>query len=107
MSVAAKNYAQSIRADWHLAAQLDPLGSEPPGDPALRLDSHGLTEDDLRQLPATVIGGPLAESSANALEATRALLSVYASSIGYDYDHLRIPEERMWLRNAAESGRFR
>src|SRR5262245_24348817 len=33
--VGAANLAESIRRYGHLAARLDPLGSEPPGDPSL------------------------------------------------------------------------
>ncbi|MEP7286237.1 MAG: 2-oxoglutarate dehydrogenase E1 component [Chloroflexota bacterium] len=105
--VAATNYAQAIRDYGHVAAHLDPLGTEPPGDPALLPKTHGVSETDLSQLPANIIGGPLAKSGANALETTRLLRQVYASSIGYDYDHIRIPEERAWLREAAEAGTFR
>jgi len=32
---------------------------------------------------------------------------IYSSSIGFDNDHIRIPEERFWLREAAESRRYR
>jgi 2-oxoglutarate dehydrogenase E1 component len=66
-----------------------------------------LTEDDLRQLPASLIGGPIAEKAANALEAIQALRKIYSSTIGYDYEHIQAPEEREWLRHAAESGQFR
>src|ERR1041384_7976806 len=34
-AVGGVNLAQSIRRYGHLAAQLDPLGSKPPGDPSL------------------------------------------------------------------------
>src|SRR4051812_32146029 len=57
--VGAVNYAQSIRAYGHLAAQLDPLGTLPPGDPSLDPAAHGITDEDLRQLPASIIGGPI------------------------------------------------
>src|SRR4029077_2729543 len=30
-----------------------------------------------------------------------------SGTIGYDYDHVRVPEQRQWLREAAESGGFR
>jgi len=100
------NLAQAIREYGHLAAQLDPLGNEPPGDPTLELAAHGLTEHDLRQLPATLIGGPIAGETSNAWEAIQSLRKVYIRKTGYDYDHLRLPEEREWLRDAAESGRF-
>jgi 2-oxoglutarate dehydrogenase E1 component len=104
--VGAANYAHSIRAYGHLAAQIDPLGTPPPGDPSLDPAFHGITEDDLRALPASLIGGPLVNPDECALDATEALKRVYASTTGYDYDHIRLPEEREWLRNAAESGEF-
>ncbi len=55
--VAAANLAQAIRAHGHLAATLDPLGTPPPGDPALALESYGLTEEDLKRLPAAWSAG--------------------------------------------------
>ncbi len=104
--VGAVNYAHAIRAYGHLAAQLDPLGTPPPGDPSLDPSAHGITDDDLRQLPASLIGGALVAGARNALEATEALKRVYSATTGYDYDHVRLPDEREWLRNAAESGEF-
>lgn len=101
------NLAQAIREYGHLDARLDPLGSAPPGEPTLELSTHGLSEADLRELPASLVGGPAAERASNALEAIRALRAVYSATIGYDFDHLRDHEEREWLREAAESQRFR
>src|SRR5580765_3546567 len=54
--VGAVNLAQSIRLYGHLAAQIDPLGSRPLGDPALLAETHGVTEADLRALPASLTG---------------------------------------------------
>jgi len=105
--VGAVNLAQAIRTYGHLAARLDPLGSEPPGDPSLNPETHGLTDDDLRELPASLVGGPVAENAVNALEAIATLRKVHSSTTGFDYEHVHIPEEREWLRHAAESGRFR
>jgi 2-oxoglutarate dehydrogenase E1 component len=105
--VGARNLAQAIREYGHLAAQLDPLGSKPPGDPSLEMSTHGITEDDLRQLPASLVGGPIASITSNALEAIEALRRVYCTHTGYDYDHIRQPQEREWLREAAECGRYR
>jgi 2-oxoglutarate dehydrogenase E1 component len=104
--VGAANLAESIRRFGHLAAQIDPLGSPPIGDPALSPTAHGATDAELRNLPASLVGGPVAESSANAFEAIENLRRVYCSTIGYDYAHVFVPEEREWLRHAAESRRF-
>src|SRR5262249_58384057 len=32
---------------------------------------------------------------------------VYCSTIGYDFSHIFVPDERRWLRQAVEGGRFR
>jgi 2-oxoglutarate dehydrogenase E1 component len=88
-------------------ARIDPLGSTPPGDPSLVLASHGINEGELCSLPATIVAGSIADGKADACEVVRALRKVYCSTIGYDYAHLRGPEEREWLRQAAESGWFR
>jgi len=97
----------SIRRYGHLAATIDPLGTERAGDPALEPATHGVTEDDLRQLPASLVGGPLAEDAANAFEAIERLREVYCGSIGYDIAHIFVPEERRWLRDVIERGAFR
>jgi 2-oxoglutarate dehydrogenase E1 component len=106
-AVAAFNLAQSIRRYGHLAAKLDPLGSTPLGDPSLAPAAHGISDADLQQLPASLVGGPIAESSGNAYEAIDRLRAIYCSTTGYDYAHVFVPEERQWLRHAAESRRFR
>lgn len=105
--VAAANLAESIRKFGHLAAQIDPLGSELPGDPSLVPENHGITEDDLRRLPASVVSGPSGKRAANAWEAIQELRKIYCSHSGYDYAHLRNPEERDWLHGATEAGSFR
>jgi 2-oxoglutarate dehydrogenase E1 component len=105
--VGAANLAQAIRGFGHLAAQLDPLGSPPPGDPALDPTSHGINQEDLRQLPASLVGGAIAGMTTTALEAIQTLRAIYCSTIGYHYEHIRAPGEREWLREAAEYGRFR
>ena len=104
--VGAANLVECIRRYGHLAAQIDPLGSEPPGDPSLLPEAHGITDDDLRRLPASLVGGPVAERSANALEAVERLRRVYCSTTGFDFAQVFVPEERIWLRHAAESGRY-
>jgi len=103
--VGAANLAECIRRYGHLAAQLDPLGSPAPGDPSLAPASHGITDEELRRLPASLIGGPIAESAANALDAIEKLRRIYSSTTGFDLAHVFVPEEREWLRQTVESGR--
>jgi 2-oxoglutarate dehydrogenase E1 component len=105
--VGAVNLAESIRRYGHLAAQLDPLGRRPPiGDPSLLAATHGVTDEDLQRLPASLVAGPL-EGVSTAYDAIEALRRTYCSTTGYDYAHVFVPDEREWLRQAAERGRFR
>jgi 2-oxoglutarate dehydrogenase E1 component len=102
------NLAQNIRKFGHMASQIDPLGLfNPPGDPDLELKTYGLTVADLAALPASIVGGPAAANAANAIEAIDALRQIYSSSIGFDYAHVRVPEERQWLQEMVETRRFR
>jgi 2-oxoglutarate dehydrogenase E1 component len=106
--IAAFNLAESIRRFGHLAARLDPLGfHDPIGDPSLAAQSHGLTNDVLKQLPASIVSGPAAAGAANAFEAIAKLRQIYCSTTGHDYNHVFVPDERVWLRQAVESGQFR
>jgi len=105
--VGAVNLAQSIRRYGHLAAQLDPLGTKPPGDPSLDPATHRITEGDLRRLPASLIKGAAAAGCHTALDVVGRLRRIYCSTTGYDLSHIFVPEERQWLRTAIEEGRFR
>jgi 2-oxoglutarate dehydrogenase E1 component len=107
-AVGAVNLAQSIRRYGHLAARLDPLGlRKPVGDPSLSPENYGITVEDLRALPASLISSPLADDATTMYDVVEAFRRVYCSTTGYDYAHVFVPEERRWLRNAAEGGRFR
>jgi 2-oxoglutarate dehydrogenase E1 component len=105
--VGAVALGESIRRYGHLAAKIDPLGATPPGDPLLLERTHNITDEDLRRLPASIIGGPAAAEATNASEAIAALRRVYCSTTGYDFAHIFVPEEREWLREAVERGRVR
>ena len=91
----------------HLAARLDPLGSEPVGDPALdpmRLVPQ-LTPELQARIPASVLrihvpGETLAE-------ALPRLQETYCGTIAYEIEHIATHEQRVWLRKAIESWRYR
>ncbi len=106
-AAAAVALATAIAAYGYRAAQLDPLGSRPPGDPELLPETHGLSEADLAALPAGIIGGPASVGAANALEVIRRLREIYERTTGYEFEQVSNAEERTWLRVAVESGRFR
>lgn len=99
-------FAQNIREFGHLAVQLDPLGSPPHGAPELDASWYGLTDDDLKAVPAEAVGGDIARGAANAAEAIERLKQRYSGKIGFDFDHVQIAEERSWLQAAAENGTY-
>jgi len=108
--VGAAKYIRAIRDFGHRAAQLDPLGTEPPGDPTLDPTFHDITEEDLETLPPSIINapgtGPIPRRTDTALGATKELERIYCKTTGYDFGHIHIAEERFWLRDAVESERF-
>src|SRR4051812_32460770 len=95
------------RMHGHLAARLDPLGSEPVGDPALeptRLEPE-LTPELQARVPASVLRLYVpGETLADALPRLR---ETYCGSLAYEIEHISDHQERVWLRQAIESGRYR
>src|SRR5207249_7923879 len=52
---AAMALVKAFRNFGHMAARLDPLGSDPPGDPALDPGPLGLTPEIMARVPAEVL----------------------------------------------------
>jgi 2-oxoglutarate dehydrogenase E1 component len=104
---AAMALVKAHRMHGHLAAHLDPLGSDPVGDPALEPDVlvPRLTPELQARIPASVIrtyvpGETLAEVLPR-------LQETYRGTIAYELEHISDHERRVWLRKAIESGRYR
>jgi 2-oxoglutarate dehydrogenase E1 component len=104
---AAMALVKAYRMHGHLAARLDPLGSEPTGDPALdetRLHPP-LTPELQARIPASLLR--LSVPGETLLEALPRLREVYTGSSAYEIEHISDHAERVWLRKAIESDRFR
>jgi 2-oxoglutarate dehydrogenase E1 component len=99
-AAAAAKLADAIRTFGHLAVPLDPLGTPGEGTPELTLEFHGLTENDLRRIPAAALGF----DNGTAEDVVAALRDAYSSRIGFEIAHLANTEEREWLRERIESG---
>src|SRR5436305_7251286 len=104
---AAMSLVKALRTHGHLAAHLDPLGSEPVGDPALepeRLQPR-LTPELQRRIPARLLRVHVpGETLADVLPR---LQETYCGTSAYEIEHISNHEERVWLRHAIESGRYR
>jgi 2-oxoglutarate dehydrogenase E1 component len=104
---AAMALVKAFRMHGHLAAHLDPLGSEPPGDPALEPERlvPKLTPELQARIPAALLRLHVeGETLADALPRLR---ETYTGTIAYEIEHISDHEERVWLRQAIESGRYR
>ena len=93
---------KAFRTHGHLAAHLDPLGSEPIGDPALDPVPLGLTPDVMAQIPAAVLR--VAVPGETLLDAYPRLQETYCGTLAYQVEHIASHEERVWLREQIESG---
>jgi 2-oxoglutarate dehydrogenase E1 component len=102
---AATSVVKAFRMHGHLAAKLDPLGSEPPGDPALDPETVNLTPELMRQIPARVLR--IAVEGDTFGDALPHLEETYCGTIAYEIEHISDHEQRVWLRQAIESNLFR
>jgi multifunctional 2-oxoglutarate metabolism enzyme len=102
---AATSLLKAYRTHGHLAAQLDPLGSEPKGDPALQPENVNLTPELMERIPASIlrIGVP----GETLLEALPRMRTAYCGTIGYQVEHLSSHQQRIWLREMIETGAHR
>ncbi|MFL5843122.1 MAG: 2-oxo acid dehydrogenase subunit E2, partial [Solirubrobacteraceae bacterium] len=102
---AATSVVKAFRMHGHLAAKLDPLGAEPPGDPALDPDTVNLTPLLMEQIPARVLR--IAVEGETFADALPHLQETYCGTIAYEIEHISDHEQRVWLRQAIESNLFR
>ncbi len=99
----AASLVASIRQYGHLAAQVDPLGSAPPGAAELTPEYHGITESDLARVPGIALGF---DGFATAADVVRSLREAYSGPIGYELEHIASDVERAWLRRVIETREF-
>src|SRR4029077_8093776 len=102
---AATALLKAFRTHGHLAARLDPLGSEPEGDPALEPEPLGLTPELMAQIPAKILR--MWVPGATLADALPHLRETYCGTIAYEIEHIASHRQRMWLREQIESGTFR
>src|SRR5439155_16215743 len=102
---AATSLLKAHRTHGHLAARLDPLGSQAEGDPALDPEPLGLTPDLMAKIPAHILR--MYVPGATLADALPHLRETYCGPIAYEIEHIASHRQRLWLREAIESGQFR
>ncbi|MGI8715776.1 MAG: multifunctional oxoglutarate decarboxylase/oxoglutarate dehydrogenase thiamine pyrophosphate-binding subunit/dihydrolipoyllysine-residue succinyltransferase subunit [Solirubrobacteraceae bacterium] len=102
---AATSLLKAHRTHGHLAAKLDPLGRESEGDPALEPGPLGLTPELMARIPARILR--MYVPGATLADALPHLRETYCGTIAYEIEHIASHRQRLWLREAIESGQFR
>ncbi len=102
---AASTLVSRVRSHGHLAARLDPLGSEPEGDPGLDPEALALTPEIQARLPARIF--QMYVPGATLADALPHLLETYCGTIAYEIEHIASHRQRVWLREHIESSAFR
>ncbi|HEV7163447.1 MAG TPA: multifunctional oxoglutarate decarboxylase/oxoglutarate dehydrogenase thiamine pyrophosphate-binding subunit/dihydrolipoyllysine-residue succinyltransferase subunit [Solirubrobacteraceae bacterium] len=102
---AASTFVGRVRSHGHLAARLDPLGSEPEGDPGLDPEALGLSPEIQAKLPAKIF--QMYVPGATLADALPHLRETYCGTIAYEVEHIASHRQRVWLREHIESGAFR
>src|SRR4051812_21085057 len=102
---APTSLGKAHRPHGHLAARLDPLGSEPEGDPALDPNTVGLTPEIMARIPAKILR--MYVRGATLADALPHLRETYCGTIAYEIEHISSHRQRTWLRDKIESGAFR
>jgi 2-oxoglutarate dehydrogenase E1 component len=97
----AAGLVSAIQRYGHMSVQIDPLGSPPHGAAEMTPEFHGITEADLREIPAQALGG-VTGTGADVVERMRQL---WGGAVGFEYDHLENDAEREWFRQTIESQR--
>ncbi len=102
---AAMSLIKAHRTHGHLAARLDPLGSEPEGDPALDPEPLKLTPELMARIPAKILRvGVPGDTLAEVLPHLR---ETYCGTIAYEIEHIASHRQRVWLREKIETGVYR
>jgi 2-oxoglutarate dehydrogenase E1 component len=102
---AAMALVKAFRMHGHLAAELDPLGTPPIGDPALDPGPLGLTPEVMAAIPSKVLR--IAVPGRTLAESLPYLQATYCGTMAYEIEHISTHEERVWLREKIESGAYR
>ena len=97
---------KAYRTHGHLAARLDPLGTEPTGDPALDPDTVRLTPELMAPHPAPRSCGSTSPGETLA-EALPHLREAYCGTIAYEIEHLSSHRSASGCASMIETGAFR
>ncbi|WP_250540408.1 2-oxoglutarate dehydrogenase E1 component [Bacillus subtilis] len=100
----AVRLAEDIRTYGHLNASVNPLRKDEKKSELFPLSDYGLTEEEIKAIPASVICKDAPKNISNGLEAIQYLRNTYKRTISFEFDHVHDFKEREWLTRKIESG---
>jgi multifunctional 2-oxoglutarate metabolism enzyme len=98
---AATSLLKAYRTHGHHAANLDPLGAEPKGDPALEPENLKLTPELMAQVPASILRVQCPGNTL--LDVLPRMREDYCGTMAYQIEHLSSHQQRVWLRERIET----
>ncbi|WP_153728786.1 2-oxoglutarate dehydrogenase E1 component [Salinibacillus xinjiangensis] len=104
----AMKLVEAIRRHGHLEADIYPVGRKKNRYSAL-VDpkTYGLTEADLRTIPAKWLWKNAPSNVKNGLDVVHSLKEIYSGKISYEFYHVHDDEEREWLQQNVEAEKFK
>ncbi len=104
--VAAVKLADNIRTYGHLAANINPLKVKVDEIRRIELSEYNLTEEDLKQIPASFISPNAPSHLKDGLDAINHLRKIYTQTLAFEFYQVHELEEKNWLQQKIESETF-
>ncbi|WKA57123.1 2-oxoglutarate dehydrogenase E1 component [Planococcus shenhongbingii] len=105
--LAAIQLAEAIRSHGHLASDIYPLNDQPKDTTRLEPSTYGLNEQDLKEVPVSLLLNDAPQGITNGLEAISYLKSLYTDKVAFEFSHIVQPQERSWIQSKIEAGEFK
>ncbi|WP_331713566.1 2-oxoglutarate dehydrogenase E1 component [Lentibacillus sp. JNUCC-1] len=100
----AMKLVEAIRRYGHLEAKIYAVSEEDRQSNLVQPESYGLTEDELRNIPANWLWEEAPNGVDNGLDVVKHLKERYSGPITFEFDHVNSDEERQWLLERIETG---
>ncbi|RYG72900.1 2-oxoglutarate dehydrogenase E1 component [Lentibacillus lipolyticus] len=102
----AMKLVEAIRRFGHLESDIYPVGRDERKTELVDPETYGLTEADLRDIPASWLWEQAPSGVDDGYEVIEKLKTLYSGTITFEYDHVNQDDERAWLLDYIESARF-
>ncbi len=105
--LAAIQLAEAIRAHGHLASDIYPLKDRPKDTSRLEASFYGLNDQDLKEVPVSLLLENAPKEVADGLQAIDYLKSLYTDKVAFEFSHIVQLQERNWLQSKIEAGELK